>query len=144
MASELHHRMVDWTRSVILNLLTEIFPWIEFLAVYDGGFASMLLRSGGQSTGRGKKGGGYYPDGLVIFEDTETGESSHLAIEIGRYDPDRAPDQVQVLHISFGGRVTLINVSDAFNIALALQDTFQTLLQEGVETALNRSERWQE
>lgn len=142
MSSDLHDRLIDWTHDVIVNSFPEFFPWIEFYVIYDGSLAALLLKSGGQGTGRGKKGGGYYPDGLVIFENVETGESSHLAIEVGRYDPDRAPEQVQVLHISFGGRVTLINVLDGFNIALALQDAFQTLLQEGVETALNRSERW--
>jgi hypothetical protein len=134
--SLLHREIEDWTREVILSALPEIFPWIEFLAVYDGATAALLLRSGGQGTGKGKKGGGYYPDGLVVFEDTETGESSHLAIEVGKYDPDKAPDWVQVLHISYGGRVILINVSQGFSIALAIQEVFQTLLQDGVEKAL--------
>jgi len=144
MTSKLHQRLVDWTCDVIPNSFPEVFPWLEFYVIYDGGLAALLLKSGGQGIGRGKKGGGYYPDGLIIFEDTETGESSHLAIEIGQYDPDRAPDWVQVLHISFGGKVTLINVSDGFEVALAFQDLFQALLQDGVETALNRSERWHE
>jgi len=82
--------------------------WMQWSFVYDDGLMATLVGTRQGASTRGWRQGSYFPDGLWVFEDTESGYEGCLAIEVGEYNPDRAPGDVPVLHIGFGGKVSLI------------------------------------
>lgn len=140
---QLHRELVDWFRFDFCPSLREIFPWIDWYFVFDNSMTALLLGTQGKAIKpKGGKRGGYYPDGLIIYEDDETEEMGSFVIEIGRYEPDRAPrSDITVLHLGFSGRVSLINPPIDCDIPYAVADMLWQLARnceiEGWEI-----ERW--
>ena len=121
----LHQELMGWLRFDFLPSLEELFPEIEWFVLFDDGLMATLLETQGHAyKPNGGKKGGYYPDGLVVYNDNESGETGSLAIEVGRYDPSRAPEVVTVLHVGFNGRVSLINTppGELWDIPLAVME----------------------
>ena len=130
----LHQKIDNWLRFPMPEFTRDFFPWIEWMFVGDDGLAAILLRTQGKggttNNPKGGKGEGYYPDSLWMYKDSETGESGSLAIEVGKYEPDRAPEWVPVLHIGFTGRVSLINAPPDDSIAQALLEMFRMIIAD--------------
>jgi hypothetical protein len=116
--SELHEDIVHWARNDMANLIRSLYPGIRLYCVCADLMACALL---GTPSGRP---GAYYPDALYLYGAETDEQGIPLAIEVGRFQPDRAPADLPVLHIGFSGQVSLLNAVPGDPLAPALRDLF--------------------
>lgn len=117
-----HRELVNWLGSTFITELRESFYWIAWALPLDQAFCATMLGT----LGKGDRSGGYYPDGVLLWSDGETGGA--FAIEVGRYEPDRTPRNIPVIHIGFGGKVSLIDIPRSqIYIADIIQNLFYVI-----------------
>lgn len=103
-----HEDIVNWMRFDVAAYLRKIFFDTEWSFIYDENLIAILLGTYGDKYRRG----GYYPDGLIIYENGE--ERAAIIVEVGNYNLSKALPGFQILHVGFDKDINIVNPQNEF------------------------------
>ena len=128
---ELHKDITDYLSNSCPYEAAKIIgdDWLIFPTTNEDGDKEMADVLGTHGIMKASRKGGYFPD--VIWEFWQRNDEDFaVAVEVGKYEPDRCPVNNPVIHVGFNGKVSLINPRDIleFNLLKRTCDAVERLV----------------
>lgn len=126
--SERHQALIAWAAAVPYRV-ADVLGIFCFVTTGEDGDSAMAHILGTRGPNKPKRGGlvrlgGYYPDLTWELDDQV------FVVEVGRYEPDRAPERLSVFHIAFDGKVSLINPTrENFDLMIAVAEELRRIVE---------------
>lgn len=132
--SERHQALITWATVTPYGIADDLGVFC-FVTTSEDGDSTMarLLKTCGNGFDKPQQGGpvrlgGYYPDLVWEFGDQV------FAIEVGEYEPDRAPECLSVFHIAYNGKVSIINPTrENFNLMIVIAEKLRQIMEVASE-----------
>ena len=105
-----HDAIVDWTRFDLAQYVRDMFPRVDWSFIYAD--ALIALEVSGKALSKHGRAGRRFPDGLWLFD------QGRILIEVGHFDLDKIEKNEIILHISFDGKINLVNPRDGIHIEI--------------------------